>query len=103
MKVCVFSEFANFELLSKYYTITDSGSYINNTSSEEERMISKTNIKIFFDDKDKIEAYELKDKLEKDGVATFVTDQLYAIVKDSNKNPKEIALSKDRIIMKLVI
>jgi hypothetical protein len=103
MKVYVFSEFANIELLSKYYDIIDVGSYINKNSSEEEKITAKTNIKIFFDDKDKSDAYELKDKLEKDGVATFITDQLYVTRKDLNGNPREIALPKDRIVMKYII
>jgi hypothetical protein len=106
MKVTVFSDFTGLEALSKYCKIDVGGtSIIGKDSSDEVKQIARTNIKIFFnkdnlDDRD--QAYSLMKIIENNNIAAFVTDQLYSTHKDSNGKPYQVALPKDRIIMKLL-
>lgn len=103
MKIYVFSEFTGLEALSKYCKVIVSGPIIKEDSSDEIKRIARTNIKIFFDkdEKDREDAYALQKSLEDDGIAIFVTDQLYSTHKDANGKPYQVALPKDRIIMRL--
>ncbi len=105
MYVSVFSEFTGLDILSKYCTVDIGRSIIDKTPSQELILLAKTNIKIFFDrlnNDDRDQAYSLMLLLQQNSIATFVTDQLYSTVKDSNGNIKTIQLPKDRIIMKLL-
>jgi hypothetical protein len=102
MQVKVFHEFTGKEVLAKYCSFicpSEPTTFIQ-TEGEESRRITCTNIKIFFGN-DKDAAYTLKEKLEADGVAKFVTDQLYIKEKRGDETIT-IALPKDRIVMELL-
>lgn len=103
MKIYVFSEFIGLEALSKYCKVILVGPIIKDDSSDENKLIARTNIKIFFDkdETDSDKAYTLQKNLEDDGIATFVTDQLYSTHKDANGKSYQVALPKDRIVMRL--
>ncbi len=106
MYITVFSDFTSVDTLSTYFShIEIVPSFLRQNSTQQERHIAKNNIKIFFniqDTHDREQAYSLMNTLQLNNVATFVTDQLYSTVKDSNGTTRTIPLSKDRIIMTLL-
>lgn len=106
MYITVFSDFTSVDTLSTYCShIEIVPSFLRQNSTQQERHVAKNNIKIFFntqDIQDREHAYSLMNILQLHNVATFITDQLYSTVKDSNGTTRTIPLPKDRIIMTLL-
>jgi hypothetical protein len=95
IRIAVFREFTELDALQRlvHPVLVDRAVKEMNSTSE----IYSTNIKIFFNG-NQDEAYRIKDVLEKNSFATFVTDQLTL----TYPNGRIIQLPKDRIIMKLL-
>lgn len=107
MRIAVFYEFEGCDTLSNYCTIdrASHSCFREEIDTDSTLQMMKKNIKILFTPDTKDQAYELKERLEKDGVATFVTDQLYVTMKekiDGKEVSKIVPLPKDRIVMTMV-
>jgi hypothetical protein len=101
MYVFIFKEFIGLEKLKQFTNkIKIPNEFVNQIKDENSTEILETNIKIFFENEPE-EAYKLKETLEINNVATFITDQLTTTIK---RNGQEYIcnLPKDRIIMKLI-
>lgn len=92
----VFHEFAHeYETILQAYIQVRRGEYPLDSLP-----LYQTNIKIFYTTPEERDAaYGIRDRLVKDGVAQFVTDQLY-VNKKSGAGTQRVPLPKDRIIMK---
>lgn len=106
MRVAVFHEFEGLEILSRYCDVdVPTQSCIGEIDNETSRNTMRKNIKILYTKATEKEAYLLKERLEADGIARFITDQLYVkekIVVDGVKQTRIIPLPKDRIVMELL-
>ena len=106
-RVFVFNEFIDFDKLCKYVDCPIKKSIITTKQNNDvPDSLFQTNIKIFFDSKDVTDtehAYHIKQILEEQNIATFITDQLTIKEKQNNGEMRIILLPKDRIIMKFIV
>lgn len=106
-KIFVFNEFVAFDKLCQIVDcpVTKATATTTAAATVALDLLFQTNIKIFFDSKnssDTEHAYRIKQILEDNSIAVFVTDQLITKTKNNAGQTHQILLPKDRIIMRLL-